>query len=200
MAKSDSTPDSTPDSIDRHIAHWAQELPDLDPQIEGIVTRMQKLVSYLHRGKESGLVAHGLKEWEYAILHYVRATGPPYQVPPSLLAEWLGTHPATLTSRLDRMEQAGYVTRVHDPADRRRLLVALTDSGHALWQAAIGERDHAEQALLSVLGRQDRETLAELLRRVTNALEAGGPPLMPDWPGARNGLSVARDGEGGQNA
>ncbi|WP_222720379.1 MarR family winged helix-turn-helix transcriptional regulator [Actinomadura sp. HBU206391] len=188
--------DSTPDSIDRHIAHWAEELPDLDPQIEGIVTRMQKLVSHLRRNRENGLAAHGLKEWEYAILHYVRATGPPYQAAPSLLAEWLGTHPATLTSRLDRMEQAGYVTRVHDPADRRRLLVALTDSGHALWQAAIGEQDRAEQELLGVLGRQDRAVLDELLRRVANALEAEGPPLMPDWPGARPELSGTRDAGG----
>ncbi|MBC6457409.1 MarR family transcriptional regulator [Actinomadura sp. HBU206391] len=157
---------------------------------------MQKLVSHLRRNRENGLAAHGLKEWEYAILHYVRATGPPYQAAPSLLAEWLGTHPATLTSRLDRMEQAGYVTRVHDPADRRRLLVALTDSGHALWQAAIGEQDRAEQELLGVLGRQDRAVLDELLRRVANALEAEGPPLMPDWPGARPELSGTRDAGG----
>ncbi|MEU9845803.1 hypothetical protein AB0C69_42160 [Actinomadura sp. NPDC048032] len=33
--------DTATDSIDRHIAHWTSELPDLDPHIEGAVTRMQ---------------------------------------------------------------------------------------------------------------------------------------------------------------
>jgi DNA-binding MarR family transcriptional regulator len=174
-----------PDSVDRHIAYWARELPDLDPEIEGIVTRMQRLVLHLRRGKEAALAAHGLKEWEYAILHYLRATGPPYEVAPSLLAEWLDTHPATLTSRLDRMEQAGYVTRVHDPGDRRRLLVALTDTGHALWQDAMGRQDRTEHDLLGVLGPRDRELLADLLRRVVNDVEAEGPPLMPDWPATK---------------
>ena len=200
----DPTPDATPaptpapapdavpgrgpgaaDSIDRHIAHWARELPGLDPEIEGIITRMQRLVAYLHRAKEAALARHGLKEWEYAILHRLRAAGPPYQVAPTLLAEWLETHPATLTSRLDRMERAGHVTRVHDPADRRRLLVALTDSGHALWQAAMGRQDLTERELLADLGPRDRELLGDLLRRIVLSVESDGAPLMRDWPATR---------------
>jgi DNA-binding MarR family transcriptional regulator len=99
-----------------------------------------------------------------------------------VLAEWLDTHPATLTNRLDRLERRGYITRLHDPADRRRLLVALTDAGHAVWQSAMGEQDDTEHTLLDVLSPADRELLADLLRRVVNALEEDGPPLVPDWP------------------
>jgi DNA-binding MarR family transcriptional regulator len=81
------------------------------------------------------------------------------------------------------LEQAGHITRVHDPADRRRLLVALTAAGQERWQAAMGELGRAELELLGGLDRHDRTVLAELLRRVTNAVEAGGPPLVRDWPG-----------------
>jgi DNA-binding MarR family transcriptional regulator len=197
-----------PDSIDRHIAHWSRELPDLDPELEGIVTRMQKLVARLRRTKEASLAAHGLKEWEYDVLHHLRAVGPPYQVAPSLLAEWLGTHPATLTSRLDRLEQAGHITRVHDPADRRRLLVALTGAGQERWQAAMGELGRTELELLGVLDPHDRTALAGLLRRVTSAVEADGPPLVRDWPGSERagqagggtsgGGGTSRDGMSGR--
>lgn len=137
---------SEQDSVDRHIAHWSRELSDLDPQVEGIVTRMQILVRLLRRNKETWLASSGFKPWEFEVLHHLVAAGPPYQVTPSLLTEWLDTHPATLTNRLDRLERAGYITRVPDPGDRRRLLVALTDGGarcgRSAWRRATGRKGH----------------------------------------------------------
>ncbi|MFS1300345.1 MarR family transcriptional regulator [Streptosporangium longisporum] len=173
---------SEPDSVDRHIAHWSRELSDLDPQLEGMVTRMQMLVRLLKRHKEEWLAAGGLKPWEFQILHHLVATGPPYRAAPSTLAEWLDTHPATLTNRLDRLEKAGYVDRVHDPADRRRLLVGLTPAGRAAWQERMDEGDRSERALFAPLDANERELLDGLLRRLVRAAEQEGPPLMPDWP------------------
>ncbi|MEV0756186.1 MarR family winged helix-turn-helix transcriptional regulator [Streptosporangium sp. NPDC050280] len=173
-----------PDSVDRHIAHWSRELSDLDPQIEGIVTRMQALVRLLKRNKDVWLTEGGLKSWEFDVLHHLVAAGPPYRVPPSLLAGWLDTHPATLTSRLDRLERAGYVDRVHDPGDRRRLLVALTPAGRAVWQERMDQGDLFERSLLGPLDSGEREVLNDLLRRMVQTVERDGPPLMPDWPSA----------------
>jgi DNA-binding MarR family transcriptional regulator len=166
------------DSIDRHIAYWAPGLPALDPQLEGVVTRMQMLVKHLGRRKEAALAAQGLKQWEYEILWWLRAAGEPYRLTPTTLAEALDTHPATLTNRLDRLERDGYVTRAHDTADRRRLLVALTDKGLRAWESAIEEQGRAEERLLAPLSGAERDTLTDLLRRVVLAAEADGPPLM----------------------
>ncbi|MDP9861470.1 MULTISPECIES: MarR family winged helix-turn-helix transcriptional regulator [Streptosporangium] len=171
-----------PDSVDRHIAHWSRELSDLDPQIEGIVTRMQMLVRLLRRNKEGWLASSGLKPWEFEVLHHLVAAGPPYRVAPSLLAEWLDTHPATMTNRLDRMEQAGYITRAHDSGDRRRLLVALTAEGRAVWEERMEEGDRSERALLGTLGPAELGLLDGLLRRLVRGVEENGPPLMPEWP------------------
>jgi DNA-binding MarR family transcriptional regulator len=167
------------DSIDRHIAHWSRELADLDPDVEGAITRMQTLVALLRRRRESALRARRLKGWEYDILWRLRSTGPPYQATPTWLARALGTHPATLTSRLDRLEESGHLTRAHDPSDRRRLLVALTSKGHAAWEGTIGDQAAAEHALLAPLTGDERALLAGLLRKVVTAVEAAGPPLMP---------------------
>ncbi|WP_371779826.1 MarR family winged helix-turn-helix transcriptional regulator [Streptosporangium subroseum] len=172
---------SEPDSVDRHIAHWSRELSDLDPLTEGIVTRMQMLVRVMKREKEAWLASGGLKPWEFEVLHHLVASGPPYRATPSLLAEWLDTHPATMTNRLDRMEQAGYIARAHDPGDRRRLLVELTPEGRAMWEGRMGEGDRAERALLSPLDSGDRELLNDLLRRLVHGVEGDGPPLLPDW-------------------
>jgi DNA-binding MarR family transcriptional regulator len=171
-----------PDSVDRHVEHWLPRLPDLDPAVEGIVTRMAVLVGHLKTHRKADLAEHGLKQWEYDVLHYLGAVGPPHRVAPSLLAEWLDMHPATLTSRLDRMEEIGYVTRVHDPADRRRLLVAQTDKGRTVWRAAMGGVSGEEHAMVAVLSTQERELLTDLLRRMVHAVEDDAKPLLPDWP------------------
>lgn len=167
------------DSIDRHIAYWTTELPDLDPHVEGAVTRMQVLVRHLRQDTEAGLAKHGLEGWEYDILWRLRSVGPPYRASPTWLAEALGTHPATLTGRLNRLEKGGHIVRAPDPADRRRLLVHLTDQGHRAWRETIGDRAATEHAILDVLTDAERERLAGLLRKVVLAVEDGGPDLMP---------------------
>lgn len=167
------------DSIDRHIARWSREVPGLDPRVEGIVTRMQTLVRRLQERKEAGLSARGLKMWEYEILWRLRSAGPPYRMAPGRLAESLGVHPATLTNRLDRLAAAGHITRESSPADRRSLLVTLTEQGAEAWSATIGDQRHTEEALLDALDDAERDTLAALLRTLAEAAEAEGGELMP---------------------
>jgi DNA-binding MarR family transcriptional regulator len=172
----ESMPDK--DSIDREIAHWKRELPDLDQSIEGAVTRMQLLVRRLQQIKKQTVAAHGLKDYEYDIIWHLRSLGSPYRATPTLLAQRLDTHPATLTSRMDRLQETGYVTRLHDASDRRRLLIALTPQGHQLWEATIGEELAAERTLMAVLTRQERKQLSDLLRKVVLAAEAQGSTLI----------------------
>jgi DNA-binding MarR family transcriptional regulator len=41
----------------------------------------------------------------------------------------VGSRPTTLTSVLDRLERRGHITRGAHPADRRAVLIELTESG-----------------------------------------------------------------------
>jgi DNA-binding MarR family transcriptional regulator len=43
---------------------------------------------------------------------------------PGWLAEMTGLSTGAVTGLVDRLERAGYVTRAHDPHDRRRVIVA----------------------------------------------------------------------------
>jgi DNA-binding MarR family transcriptional regulator len=50
----------------------------------------------------------------------------------------LGDVPSSLSRRLDRMEESGFVTRSNTPVadDRRAVTVALTAGGRAAWRDA----------------------------------------------------------------
>jgi DNA-binding MarR family transcriptional regulator len=48
------------------------------------------------------------------------------------LAELTGLTSGAMTTALDRLEQAGFVQRVRDVKDRRRVVVTVTDKAHAI--------------------------------------------------------------------
>ena len=41
------------DSVDRHIEHWQREIPDLDPLVEGVVTRMEMVLRHLRQTRRA---------------------------------------------------------------------------------------------------------------------------------------------------
>ncbi|MEU2877044.1 hypothetical protein [Streptomyces sp. NPDC007070] len=71
-----------------------------------------------------------------------------------------------MTGRLDGLEQRGYVRRSPSTVDRRRLDVELTDEGRAAWQGALESQGQEEHRILRALSPDEREQLADLLRRV----------------------------------
>jgi len=72
------------------------------------------------------------------------------------LAEWTGLSTGAATRMIDRLEQAGYVRRVADPADRRRVLVEPV----AERMASLGAlHDPIERALRAVITRFSEEQL-----------------------------------------
>lgn len=55
------------------------------------------------------------------------------------LAKESGLSTGAITAVIDRLEKAGYAQRVADPADRRRVLVELTDRARTLANELMGE-------------------------------------------------------------
>lgn len=102
------------------------------------------------------------------------------------LAEESGLTTGAVTAMIDRLEAAGYVRRVRDREDRRRVLVDLTPrarrAGGALYEplalrwAQFSERLTIEQVELLLefvrLGRETNEELAASLRAKLKAREA----------------------------
>jgi DNA-binding MarR family transcriptional regulator len=134
--------------------------------VEGIVVRLQVLDRHLRRELERALATQSLKMWEFKTLHILRRGGPPYRATATELATALDLSPAAMTKRLDNLEQDGYLRRSHDDADRRRVLITLTEAGMRAWESTISLQDQVERQLVDVLRPDEQDQLVSLLRRL----------------------------------
>jgi DNA-binding MarR family transcriptional regulator len=82
------------------------------------------------------------------------------------LAAKLKIHPSRLVAILDNLEQRGFVERRANPDDRRLYSLHLAQAGgEALERIGRVAREH-QDALLSSLSKEERDTLANLLARI----------------------------------
>ncbi len=177
--------DAPRDSVDDHVQRWLPVLPQLDPDIEGAVSRMSKLIRHLARVREQGVAEYGLQKHEFDTLHMLAGRGG--RATPTELRTDLGLAPASVTGRLEALEQRGFVLRTPSTRDRRRVDVELTEDGRAAWRSALDVVGREEHRLLGVLAPAERRQLADLLRRVLLVQEKTAPdePLPRHQPAAR---------------
>lgn len=159
------------DEVDRLVAAWARERPDLDVRPLEVLSRVTRLARHLDRARRTAFAAHDLETWEFDVLAALRRTGRPYALSPGqLLAQTMVTS-GTMTNRVDRLETRGLVQRLPDPADRRGVRVRLTARGKERVDAALADLLERERGLLQGLSRPDQEALSGLLRRLVLPFE-----------------------------
>ena len=93
-------------------------------------------------------------------------------VPVSRFGSELGVPRSTITNLVDRLEKAGVVERLPDPADRRVTLVRLTPTGGQAVEALVLLQSSDVARGLFSLDEPSQAMLAELLDRVANAAAA----------------------------
>ncbi|MEV1333806.1 MarR family transcriptional regulator [Micromonospora costi] len=166
---------TTRDRTDQHVERWLPVLPDLDPDVEGAVTRMLQLTRHLRAVKERALADADLPAHEYDTLHAL--AGRRGRAAPSELATDLGVAPASITARVDALARRGFVERIPSTTDRRRVDVALTEAGREAWRGALDPRGVEEHRLFAALDPDERRVLSDLLRRIMVVAEspAGEP-------------------------
>ncbi|HEX2175469.1 MAG TPA: MarR family transcriptional regulator [Nocardioidaceae bacterium] len=159
------------DEVDRLVAAWRRERPDLDVAPMEVLSRVTRLARHLDRARRQAFAAHGLESWEFDVLSALRRSGEPYELSPGrLLRETLVTS-GTMTNRVDRLAARGLVGRAPDPSDRRGVLVRLTDAGRERVDAALSALLANERALLTGLGGAERRQLANLLRALVRPFD-----------------------------
>ncbi|MFF3223712.1 MarR family winged helix-turn-helix transcriptional regulator [Nocardia suismassiliense] len=161
------------DPVDAIVAQWRRERPDLELEAMAIVGRLGRLLVVAQRVIEEVFTAHGLQRGEFDVLAALRRSGEPFELNPSVLADTLMLSRAGMTGRLDRLESAGLVRRIADPADRRAVRVALTDDGRKLVDRVVTAHTENETRMLSVLSAHDRRELDRIARALLGSLEPG---------------------------
>lgn len=152
------------DEVDELVARWRAERPDLDVEPLQVLSRVSRLARHLDRARTAAFAAHGFQAWEFDVLSALRRQGPPYELSPGALLRATLVTSGTITNRIDRLADAGLVSRRPDPADKRGVLVTLTARGRAAADAALADLLTSERELLTGLDPPQQHELAALLR------------------------------------
>ena len=81
----------------------------------------------------------------------------------------------TVTGILDRLERGGYVERVRDTVDRRRVHVSLTQAGHERVRALPSALDGAFLVRFGALPAREQADLLRSLERIVALMEEESP-------------------------
>lgn len=159
------------DEVDRIVAAWERERPDVDVSPMQVLSRVSRLAHHLDQARKTAFAAHELDPWEFDVLSALRRSGDPYELSPGrLVAETLVTS-GTMTNRIDRLTERGLVQRRPDPEDRRGVLVQITDDGRARVDAAVAELLDRESEILSGLSASARDRLTGDLRNLLSPFD-----------------------------
>ena len=154
------------DEVDRLVAAWRRERPELDVDPLHVLSRVSRLARHLDLARRTAFAEHGLEAWEFDVLTALRRAGPPYRLSAGALLRATLVTSGTMKNRIDRRERAGLVRRLPDPDDGRVVLAALTDAGREHVDAALADLLARERRLLARLSGPERRTLAGLLRKL----------------------------------
>jgi DNA-binding MarR family transcriptional regulator len=159
------------DAVDRITAQWRSERPDLDSTPMEVIGRITRASALLQRELERVFAEHGLAGGDFDVLATLRRSAPPHRLTPGDLSRSTMVTTGGMTKRLDRLEAQRLIRREPDPADRRGRLIALTDEGRALIDAAVEAHVANEHRLLADLPAAKRQQLAKLLGELLRTLE-----------------------------
>ena len=159
------------DHVDRILAQWTRERPDLDIGPMGLLGRLARLSTYLGREVEKTFSQFGLSSASFDVLAALRRSGPPYRLSPGDLLSTTMITSGTMTNRIDQLEKAGLVERLTNPEDRRSVLIALKPEGLALVERTVTAHVANQHRLTALLEPDERAALDRIARKYLAAFE-----------------------------
>lgn len=159
------------DEVDRIVAAWQRERPDLDVAPLEVLSRVTRLAHHLDHARRHAFERWGLAAWEFDVLSALRRSGDPYQLTAGELVRQTLVTSGTMTNRIDRLVSRGLVARAASENDRRAVLITLTQAGRDAVDGALSDLVDDERDLLQAVSEQDRVVLADLLRRLVVPFE-----------------------------
>lgn len=158
------------DLIDRLIADWKEERPELDADAMAVVGRLILLGNLLEKRASSALKPFGMHYTDLDVMATLRRSGAPYRLTPTKLLNSVLLTSGAMTTLLNRLEKAGYITREPDPKDGRVKAVKLTSQGITLIDEAIQIRfQEAKESIASLSGPESKQ-FEKLLKKLLQSL------------------------------
>jgi DNA-binding MarR family transcriptional regulator len=127
-----------------------------------ITGSLRALSTEIDRLDQAAADRYGLNRTDMRALDITGRAGP---VAPTDLARQLGITTGGVTTVLDRLERAGYVRRCPDPADRRRLVVEVTEATAARDAEVFGDLIRQTSDLLATYTEDQLLVIDDFLAR-----------------------------------
>ena len=154
------------------VEQWKAERPDIDASPMHVIGRISRLAADLDPLLAPVFTSRGLGDGEFDVLATLRRSGEPFELSPGELGASMMVTSGAVTKRIDRLERSGLVTRRVSEVDARARLIRLTAEGRRIVDEAVVDHVANEARLLSGLSAQERKTLAALLRKLGESIEA----------------------------
>ena len=135
-----------------------------------LAIRLRRAAHHLERELRREVGVHDAEMWEFEVLLSLRRSVGYSRSAGALLREAQVTSGA-ITNRLARLERRGWVRRDVDPADRRQVVVTLTEAGLGRADQLVAMKTETEQRLFGGLDRPMMERMAADLRTLLLSLE-----------------------------
>lgn len=152
------------DEVDRLVAAWKSQRPDLDFSPLEVLSRITRIARHLDIARRNAFA--DLDTWSFDVLAALRRAGAPYQLSPGQLMQETMVTSGTMTNRLDRLEELSLITRQPDPEDGRGSLVTLTKSGMRAVDTAMEELLKRESEILKNMTKAEQAKLAASLSEI----------------------------------
>ncbi len=107
---------------------------------------------------------------EIGVMHYLYFEGK--NVTPGEIKDVLNIGSGRVADILKCLEKKGLICREHDPADKRKVLVSLTEQGQDLACKKKKELCKRQEALITFLGEKDAAEMIRIMKRVVEFLKS----------------------------
>ena len=153
------------------LAKFADRYPDADVTAIASFLNLLRVATDLSLALDACLSKHDLLQGRWWVLillmreEHLSST-------PSVLAEKVGVTRATMTGLIDSLEQSSLVKRVFDKADRRSVIIQLTDAGQAKLDVVMPDYYRRLRQCMQGLDENSRTQLQHILGLINLGIPA----------------------------
>lgn len=154
---------NAPDAVDIISEHWQAQGLNTDLNAMQVVARILRLSKALETRFGHLHKRFNLKQGEFEVLAALKRADAKALTPSELYQSMLLSSGA-MTSRLDRLENKGLISRSHCTQDRRSIKVSLTSEGKALINEVAPAHFELLSKLMAGFSDHDKTQLAQFLK------------------------------------
>ncbi len=119
----------------------------------------------IYRAREKELQRYGVSPEQVGVLFIVQALG--NRATPSEISRFIMRQPHTVSALIERMQEKGFIKKVHDLDKKNLVRVSLTDKGQKIYEYST--KRGPIHRIMGSLSSTERGQLLKILEKLNNA-------------------------------